>query len=212
MEASDTRSTCPKPERLQRVFVVVRKSLDRVERVAMSGYIEIGRILVRIKTRTPHGAFLSLFTGSANAIDTPIPMTAKKGQALMRAALDPVLGNPRNWHRLSTDSWRTMDTLTRLAKFEPLEPLMTAGLLHRRTSKRWAEERLAQHGGARGSESERALPAGSRDPLAEILTAIRLYTGDPPTLIAFLREQADDLEAELPEMDATAEVEAGRPR
>jgi len=93
MEASDTRSTCPKPERLQRVFDVVRKSLDRVERVAMSGYIEIGRILVRIKTRTPHGAFLSLFTGSANAIDTPIPMTAKKGQALMRAALDPVLGN-----------------------------------------------------------------------------------------------------------------------
>jgi len=48
--------------------------------------------------------------------------------------------------------------------------------------------------------------------LAEILTAIRLYTGDPPTLIAFMREQADDLEAELPEMDATAEVEAGRPR
>lgn len=186
------------PERLQRLVDLVRKSLDRVERTALSGYVELGRMLVRIKQRTPHGAFLSLFQGSANALDAPLPLTAKKAQALMRVATDPVLGDPRNWRRLPTDSWRTMDDLARLGQQQALQPLLEQGVVHRQITKRQVAA-LAAGGSTTAVDSlvqgDRP-PDRGRDPLADVRTAIRCYDGDERALIDFLRETADELEAD----------------
>src|SRR5215468_798565 len=99
-----------------------------------AGYLEVGRWLLRVRSKAGHGSWSCLFQGSANAIDTPLPLTVKKAQALMRFAEDPVLSNPQNWRRLPTGSWRTMDELTRLGQTQDLQRLINHGKLHARTS------------------------------------------------------------------------------
>ncbi len=185
VEAAITRldeSTPPTPERLQRAVIPLRDALERVERVALTGYLEIGRWLVRLKERTPHGAFLSLFSGAKNALDLPLPMDIKKAQALMRVAQHPVLGDPRNWKALPTANWRTMDDLARLGQVCDLDGLIRSGRVHRNVSRR---------------EVQALSPlSATLDPLAPVRAAIHGYHGPRAALIACLRAELQVLEAE----------------
>ena len=112
------------PERWQRVADALRAPLERVDRVATAGYIEIGRWLLRLKEKARHRSWTCLFRGAPNAIETPLPLDVKKAQALMRISEHPVLSNPKNWNRLPMTSVRTLDEITRLAATQDVQAMV----------------------------------------------------------------------------------------
>jgi hypothetical protein len=103
------------PGRWQQMAEALRAPLERVDRVATAGYLEIGRWLLRLKEKAPHGSWQCLFRGSPNAIEARIGLDVKKAQALMRISEHPVTGNPQNWSPLPIHSVRTLDEITRLS-------------------------------------------------------------------------------------------------
>jgi hypothetical protein len=184
------------PQRWQRLADALRKPLERVDRAAMAGYLEIGRWLVRVKAKARHGSWSCLFHGSPNAIEAPLALSVKKAQALMRFAEDPVLSNPKNWKRLPVESWQTMDELTRLGQTLNLQALINRGSIHPRTSIR---EVLAL---SRGEVPLVATTAKDRvtsthgvevDPLYDLECAHHFYAGPRLALIAWHREKLAEL-------------------
>ncbi len=190
------------PERWQRLADALRKPLERVDRAAMAGYLEIGRWLVRVKAKARPGSWTCLFPGSRNAIESPLPLSVKKAKALMRFAENPVTSNPKNWNRLPTGSWRTMDELTRLGQTLNLQALINRGAIHPRTSIR---EVLALSRGevplvATTTAKDRVTSTHGVevdlevDPLHDLERAHHFYAGSRPALIAWHREKLAGLE------------------
>jgi hypothetical protein len=198
------------PERWQRVADALRAPLERVDRVATAGYIEIGRWLLRLKAKARHGSWTCLFRGASNAIETPLPLDVKKAQALMRISEHPVLSNPKNWNRLPMTSVRTLDELTRLAAMHDVQAMVNRREITPHTTYRQVLA-LARGGGpfdpehrAEPSATPRA-DAPESDPLDDVRRAIHLCAAPRSALIACLREELTTLEA--PEWDGDAETD-----
>jgi hypothetical protein len=205
------------PERWQRVADTMRPPMERVDRVATAGYIEIGRWLLRLKAKAHHGSlrlkakahhgsWTCLFRGAANAIETPLPLDVKKAQALMRISEHPILSNPKNWTRLPMTSVRTLDELTRLAATHDVQAMMNRREITPYTTVR--EILALARGGGPFDPEHRAEPSATpradapeSDPLDDVRRAIHLCAAPRPALIACLREELDTLEEQAMDDD-----------
>jgi hypothetical protein len=189
------------PERWQRMADALRAPLERVDRVATAGYVEIGRWLLRLKEKAPHGSWQCLFRGSPNAIEAPVPLDVKKAQALMRICEHPVTGNPRNWSRLPIHSVRTLDEITRLDARHDVQALVNRRAITPQTTVREILA-LARGGGPFARDTDVApsrtprSDAPESDPLDDVRRAIHLCAAPRPALLACLREELDTLEAQ----------------
>jgi hypothetical protein len=184
------------PERVQRVVDALSGSYDQMQKVAVAGWVQFGRWLLALNAKVPYGMWTSLFRGSRTPIASPLPFNIQVAQAYMRIADHPDLGNPKNWRRLPTANWRTMDELTRLAKTQNLQALINRGTVHQHITVR--EVRALARGGKDGPFAETAAQRTrtKADPLTDIRRAIHFYAGPSTVLVAYLRETLAELETD----------------
>jgi hypothetical protein len=192
------------PERWQRVADALRGPLERVDRVATAGYIEIGRWLLRLREKARHGSWTCLFRGAPNAIETPLPLDVKKAQALMRISEHPVLSNPKNWNRLPMTSVRTLDEITRLAATYDVQAMVNRREITPHTTYR--QIMALVRGGGPFAPTRPAAPsltprtdAPESDPLDDVRRAIHLCAAPRSALIACLHAELATLAAQDPE-------------
>jgi hypothetical protein len=200
----DTDSATPAD--LDKLAAALRGPLKRVDQAAAAGYIEIGRWLLRIKERTPHGAFLSLFHDSKNAIEDPLPLPVRKAQSLMNVAGNAFLSDPRNVGRLPVGSWRTLDELARLGERHDLRALVNAGLIHKEMTRAAV---VALGRGPSGAADADGSPAD--DPLRPVRVVVRAYRRSPAGSLDALRAYLHEILAELGE-DADTDDDLARQR
>jgi hypothetical protein len=179
------------PAQMQKVANAVRVPLARVDQFATTYYLKVGRLLLEIKRRMPHGGWARLFKdGGKDRLNDPLPMSIQKGEALMRLAETRVFREPEVLKALPLGSWRTMDELTRVpaqlvrraVKDGRIVPTMT----------RAAVTRL------RDRDDTAQIPR-ARDPFVAIRLALETYDGDKEALVEFVR---DWLRAMTGEVDA----------
>ena len=205
------------PERWQRVADALRAPLERVDRVATAGYLEVGWWLLTLKDKARRGSWTCLFRGAPNAIEMPLPLDVKKAQALMRIAEHPVLSNPKNWNRLPMTSVRTLDEITRLAATHDVQAMVNRREITPHTTVR--QVLALARGRGPFEPMRRSSPsltprtdAPESDPLDDVRRAIHLCAATREALIACLHAELTTLEAQERDDDAADDEPAEEAR
>jgi hypothetical protein len=197
--ATALRALQARPDRdtLQRVATALSGPIAAVFQSTSAGTVEIGDWLTSVKHSTPHGLFSALFASSPNALDAPIPMTAKQGQMFMRVASHPYVRDPKNWKHLPIGNVSTLDAMIRATGDpEDLAKLVASGHIHPKMSRDDAAKLRSPHWGA----------APSLDPLVGVRRAVRTVLREHPTARPALRDYVVQLAAQL----TTTETAEGR--
>jgi len=171
--------TDPTPAMLQRLADGVRAPIARIDQWSTEGYMKVGRVLIQIQDKIPHGGWMRLFKDGKNHVERPIPMSVQKAEALMRVAQYAAFREPEIRKALPSGSWRTMDELTRVAP-KDLRAAQKDGRLHSAMTR---GEALRLQEARRAAEEREPVAV---DPLGDVKAALKHYAGDREVLVAFL--------------------------
>jgi hypothetical protein len=127
----------PTPVAVQHIVTRFTSTAEHIDRFATDQYFRIGRLLVDLKHRLPHGGFSRLFLDGKPRLDKCIPWTLAKAEALMRLSVNRTLKDPEIQKVLPMGSWRTLDELARV---EPttLRKAARQGTIHPTMTRRQA--------------------------------------------------------------------------
>ena len=166
------------PATMQKVANALRIPLAHVDEFATTSYLKVGRLLLEVKRRMPHGGWTRLFKdGGPHRLDEPLPMSLRKGEALMRLAETKVFREPEVLKALPVGSWRTMDELTRVP----------AALVRRAVKDGRIGPTMTRAAATRLRDREEALPR-ARDPFAAIRRALETYDSDKQALVEWMQD------------------------
>ena len=171
----------PSPAMLQRLADHVRMPLAHIDEWATSGYMKVGRLLLQIKDRIPHGGWMRLFKDGRQHVERPVPMSVAKAEALMRLVEHKVFKEPEVLRALPLGSWRTLDELTRV----PAKILRQAVKAGRVQPTMTRAEAVALQRARQAANNHMPVAV---DPFRAIRAALAAYTGDREALAEFLHE------------------------